>query len=96
MFDGVMFCPLCRNAMNYEKFEDTYRCTKTDFHLDRDVVVTVGLTRFRGSILKQNMDIEKSRVLLILKKSEDESDILGNSDITVHSKKSVVEWENLL
>lgn len=74
--------------MSYERFEDTYRCTKTDFHPDRDVVVTVGLTRFKGSVLKQSDDIEKSHVLLILKRGGNGAHgIIKDSDITVHSKR---------
>lgn len=80
MFDGVMFYPLCRNAMNYEKFEDTYRCTKTNFYPNRNVIVTTGLTRFKGRILKQDDDIEKSHVLLILKTGNGVHEIIKGSE----------------
>lgn len=64
-----------------------YRCTKTDFHKDRNVVITVGLTRFKGSILKPTDDIEKSHILLILRHNgKGMHDIIKDSDVTVHTK----------
>lgn len=74
--------------MEYEVYLQTYRCTKTDFHKDRNVVITHGLTRFKGSVLTRNDDIEKSHVLLILKKSEKGTQgIIEDSEITVHTKQ---------
>lgn len=88
IFDGVMFCPLCRNAMNYDSSEDSYRCNKSDFHYGRNVVIAAGVTKFEGSVLRPNEDIHKSLVLVILKDSGKGShDIIKSSEITVYKSK---------
>ena len=87
MFYGVMFCPLCATAMSYEKFEDTYRCTKTDFHPKKKVAIVAGTTKFQGSVLRDNEDIHKSLVLVILKESSKGShDIIRSSEVTVRTR----------
>lgn len=69
------------------KDSQTYRCSKTDFHVDRNVVITVGVTRFKGSVLNPTDDIEKSHILLILKKNDKGAHaIIEGSDVTVHAK----------
>ena len=73
--------------MNYEKFEDTYRCTKTDFHPKRKVAFTAGVTKFQGSVLHENEDIHKSLVLVIIKESSKGShDMIRSSGVTVRTR----------
>ena len=73
--------------MNYEKFEDTYRCTKTDFHPKRKVAIVAGVTKFQGNVLRENEDIHKSLVLVILKESSRSShDMIRSSEVTVRTR----------
>lgn len=72
---------------------ETYRCSKTDFHRDKNVVVTTGLTRFKGNVLRQDDDIEKSHVLLILKKSDKGvHGIIQGGEVTIHNKPKSLKY----
>lgn len=64
-----------------------YRCAKTDFHPKRKVAIVAGVTKFQGSVLRENEDIHKSLVLVILKESSRGShDVIRSSEVTVRTR----------
>lgn len=60
---------------------------KTDFHPKRRVVIAAGVTKFQGNVLREDEDIHKSLVLVILKESSKGShDMIRSSEVTVRTK----------
>ena len=80
--------------MNYDGSEESYRCIKTDFHHNRNVVITVGVTKFHGSVLKGDDYIIKLFVMVVTKKVDGGNrEIIKSSEVTVHSRLTDLRLE---